>query len=207
MKLLIHINTYMDWKASKHLKTWTGERDVSQLHYKHFVWHWVRWRVVLTGDFPAGPVAKLLTTNAGAWLQSLVRELKSHMLYSTTKQINKFHHVPLSYILKHIIFLNWSIVNLQFYVSFRCIAWWFSISAQLYSLRLLQDNGHNSLCYTAGPYCLYISYIAVNPISLIYPSPLLSSLVITELFSMSCVYESVSVLAYTFICIIFRSHI
>ena len=41
----------------------------------------------LSGDFPGVLMAK--TPNAGAQVRSMVGELRSHMLHSTTKQIHK----------------------------------------------------------------------------------------------------------------------
>ena len=37
------------------------------------------------GDFPAGPVVKTLPSNVGTWVQSLVREVRSHMLWLMAK--------------------------------------------------------------------------------------------------------------------------
>ena len=64
-------------------------------------------------------------------------------------------------------FLNWSVVNLQCYVSFRCTAKWFSYTYTyilfqiLFHYRLLQDIEYRSLCYIVGPCCLSILYIQV----------------------------------------------
>ena len=38
------------------------------------------------GNFPGGPVVKTVLPMQGAWVQSLVRELRSHMLHSTAKK-------------------------------------------------------------------------------------------------------------------------
>ena len=73
------------------------------------------------------------------------------------------------------LFINWSIVNLQCCVGFRCIAKWFSyIYNWIYILnvyifffrfffhyRLLQGIECSFLCYTIGSCCLFILYIVV----------------------------------------------
>ena len=35
-------------------------------------------KLEMMGDFPGGPVVKNLPSNAGTWVRSLVRELRSH---------------------------------------------------------------------------------------------------------------------------------
>ena len=84
--------------------------------------------------------------------------------------------------LKIILFFNWSIADLQCFVSFRCTTEWFScvyiyILSQInFFYRLLQNIDYSSLCYTVSPCWLsilhiivYISY--VNSKFLIYHSP------------------------------------
>ena len=61
---------------------------------------------------------------------------------------------------RHCIFFNWSIVNLQYCVSFMCIANGF-IFEILFYYRLLLGIEYRSLCYTVGPCCLPISYVIV----------------------------------------------
>ena len=41
------------------------------------------------GDFPGGPVAKTAFSLQRAWVQSLVRELRSHMLIPTLQKKKK----------------------------------------------------------------------------------------------------------------------
>ena len=89
---------------------------------------------------------------------------------------------PLAFFKRNIyIFFNWSIVDLQCCVSFRCSAKWFSYTTYisfffqiLFPYRLLQNADSRSLCYTVGPWWLSILYIVINPKLLIYPSPQLS---------------------------------
>ena len=58
--------------------------------------------------------------------------------------------------------LNWSIVNSQCRISFKCTVKWFSYIYILFQIifhyRLLQDNEYSSLCYVVGPPCLPILY-------------------------------------------------
>ena len=68
---------------------------------------------------------------------------------------------------------NWSIVDLQCCVSFRCTAKWFVyiyiyIYIYIYSFikihfhcSLLQDIEYSSLCYTVNPCCLSVLYMVV----------------------------------------------
>ena len=65
-----------------------------------------------------------------------------------------------------ILFFNWSIVDVQCCVSFRCTAKWFSyiyihifLFQILFHYRLLQDIEYSSLCYTVEPRCLSILYM------------------------------------------------
>ena len=65
-------------------------------------------------------------------------------------------------------FFNWSIVDLQFCISFIYTAEWFSYASVsvfqiLFHYSLLQDPEYSSLCYICivGPYCLFILYIRV----------------------------------------------
>ena len=72
-------------------------------------------------------------------------------------------------------------VLLIYNICFRCITV-IQYFYKLYSIKLSQDNGYNSLCCTIYPYCLPILYIVVcinlflnsllNPLPLSFPSPL-----------------------------------
>ena len=60
----------------------------------------------------------------------------------------------------------WSIVDLQCCIGFRCTAKWFTyICIYLFQILLhyvlLQNSEYSSLCYTVGPCCLSMLYIAV----------------------------------------------
>ena len=84
----------------------------------------------------------------------------------------------------------WNIVDLQYYMSFRYTASWFNILYIIFHLKLLQNNGCNSLCYTKyifiAIYFIQSSLYNLNPIILIFPSSLSSSpLINTTLFSAS----------------------
>ena len=70
----------------------------------------------------------------------------------------------------HSLFLNlfyWSMVDLQCFVTFRCEAQWFSYTyiSILFHIPfcygLLHDTEYSSLCYTVGPWYLFILYIIV----------------------------------------------
>ena len=88
---------------------------------------------------------------------------------------------------------NWSIINLKYCVSFKCIVKWFVIYTYipfqfLFYYRLLQDIEYSSLCYTVGSCCLPSLYIIVCICSSQTPNlslPCLSPLVTVSLFSMS----------------------
>ena len=62
-----------------------------------------------------------------------------------------------------IFILYWNIVYLQYCISFRYTAKWFSyiciLFLVLFHYRLLQDTEYSSLCYTVGPCWLSILYI------------------------------------------------
>ena len=62
-------------------------------------------------------------------------------------------------------FFSWTIIDLQYCVSFRCTAKRFSYVYNLFQIlfhyRLLQDIEYSSLCYTVNPYCLPILYLVV----------------------------------------------
>ena len=68
-------------------------------------------------------------------------------------------------------FLNWSIVNLQYCVSFKCPAvhrLYIYLGIYLYTFwipfhySLLQDTEYSSLCYTVNPCCLYYLIFTMN---------------------------------------------
>ena len=72
------------------------------------------------------------------------------------------------YFFQLVFFFNWSIVDLQFCISFIYTAEWFSYASVsvfqiLFHYSLLQDPEYSSLCYICivGPYCLFILYIRV----------------------------------------------
>ena len=64
-------------------------------------------------------------------------------------------------------FFNWSLVDIQCCVSFRCTAKWFSYNIYMYIFqilfpyRLLQNIDYSSLCSRVGPCWLSILYIVV----------------------------------------------
>ena len=86
------------------------------------------------------------------------------------------------------IFKNWSIVDLQCCVSFRCTAniYTYVLFQVLFPYRLLQNTECSSLCYTVCPCCL--CFIYSNMYHLLIPNsfiPLLFPLVTLNVFSMS----------------------
>ena len=101
---------------------------------------------------------------SAAWVSSWTRDwtcvacigrwILNH--YTTTKEVL-------------IYFFNWSIVNLQFCLSFKCTTKWFNYIYMyvyiffqiLFHYKLLQDIQYSSLCYTVGPCCLPVFYIVV----------------------------------------------
>ena len=94
--------------------------------------------------------------------------------------LSSMHFFPYRFVASlYIIYLfifNWSIVDLQCYVTFRCTAQWFSFTyiyiyiykiyiyiiyiyiQILFPYKLLQNIEHSSLCYTVGPCWLSILY-------------------------------------------------
>ena len=92
--------------------------------------------------------------------------------------------------------LHWSIVNLQYYVNFFCIAKRLSYIYMylfhiLFHYGLSRDTEYSSVCFTVESCCLSIPYKYYSLFLLIpnlhsFPcSPLLSPLATTNLFSMS----------------------
>ena len=80
-------------------------------------------------------------------------------IYTPTYRHTSFYCVLFS-LMSHCIFFSWSIVNLQYWVNFMCIAKGF-IFEILFYYRLLQDIEYRSLCYMVGPCWLPISYVIV----------------------------------------------
>ena len=87
---------------------------------------------------------------------------------------------------KYLLKKNWSIVDLQCCVSFKCKVIQLHICESFSGCRLLQAIEYSFLCYIISPrYLFYVKFcVPVNPRLLIYFSPSFSPLLTINLFSM-----------------------
>ena len=110
-----------------------------------------------------------------SWRNSILFSIVAAPIYIPTDSVRGFPFLHILTIYCLWIFKNWSIVNLQCCVSFRCTAQWFNYMCVcvcvcvcacvlfqiLFPYGLLQSIPYSFVCYTAGPCWLSVLYIVV----------------------------------------------